>query len=697
MDYPKLPAKKRGRMTVSGFDGGLGDDTGDIGDNQLTRALNLWWHEGRLRTRPGIRIRMDSAYPMEGRTVVMTSGGRTDIPFPGGTIRRFARSCAYASGQDTAYEAVMTTVSYDGSRQHRTITPLSELEAPNILLVESGGGGWEDTEPGGAVLLVGQGGRGPAGRILAQPAAPASSWTDVTSRAYVPLVMINGRGSESTGNPRPAGTVYEGYNLLTPRFRARFTTENEASRFFYLPVKQLDDDEVEVRFTDTDGSVYAFVIPAGSDESETNPDGIQVRVNRTGGYVYCYQPSAGAVRWFPATGVSDNLEITASKTRDAGRDLICSMRICTWFGGDRSEHNGGARLFVSGHRLFPNLVHWSDVNNPLYFPENNYAYIGDSGQAVTAFAKQGERLVIFKEREIYCASYTAGTRTARYLPDGSVVDATSNQARFPIAQLHPFIGCDCPDTIQLCDNSLVWANSGGRVYALAEANRYSESSVRAVSPPISRLLGGIDGSDLKTALSGDYLGHYILMTGRRILLLDYTGKGYSGYLQNPAAGRTPRIPWMYWSFEVGIDPCFMMSDGDRVVIGGQSEVDGIEGIFNAVFDGDDDMRMILDGGEVRTVDCPIEYECRTKLFDLGLPRRKDVTRLYLECKGQSAVRADCYDENGLLGSLPPESPSGLITFFPNAVRVRRLGLGLSGIGQTAIGSLTICYKIYGKE
>ena len=84
MDYPRLPAKKRGRMTVSGFDGGLGDDTGDIGDNQLTRALNLWWHEGRLRTRPGIRIRTDSAYPMEGRTVVMTSGGRTDIPFPGG-------------------------------------------------------------------------------------------------------------------------------------------------------------------------------------------------------------------------------------------------------------------------------------------------------------------------------------------------------------------------------------------------------------------------------------------------------------------------------------------------------------------------------------------------------------------------------------------------------------------------------------
>ena len=183
MDYPRLPAKKRGRMTVSGFDGGLGDDTGDIGDNQLTRALNLWWHEGRLRTRPGIRIRTDSAYPMEGRTVVMTSGGRTDIPFPGGTIRRFA-SCAYASGQDTAYEAVMTTVSYDGSRQHRTITPCRSSRPPTSCLSKAGRDGGHGTRQGGPVSRTGR--QGPAGRCL-QPAAPASSWTDVTSRAYVRL------------------------------------------------------------------------------------------------------------------------------------------------------------------------------------------------------------------------------------------------------------------------------------------------------------------------------------------------------------------------------------------------------------------------------------------------------------------------------------------------------------------------------
>ena len=406
----------------------------------------------------------------------------------------------------------MTTVSYDGSRQHRTITPLSELEAPNILLVESGGGGWEDTEPGGAVLLVGQGGRGPAGRILAQPAAPASSWTDVTSRAYVPLVMINGRGSESTGNPRPAGTVYEGYNLLTPRFRARFTTENEASRFFYLPVKQLDDDEVEVRFTDTDGSVYAFVIPAGSDESETNPDGIQVRVNRTGGYVYCYQPSAGAVRWFPATGVSDNLEITASKTRRwTGFDML-----------DENAHGSRPRRAQRRARLLygPQAVPTralSDVNNPL-FPENN---------PPTSGFRTGRDRLCNRVKAGYLKSrrYSQATPPEQERQDTSPTARwwTPNQARFPIAA-PPLYRLRLSDTIQLCDNSLVWATAAAGL-RLAEANRYSESSVQRY-PPISHLLGGIDGSDLNRPV-GRLPGHYILMTGRRILLLDYTGKGYS--------------------------------------------------------------------------------------------------------------------------------------------------------------------------
>ena len=101
--------------------------------------------------------------------------------------------------------------------------------------------------------------------------------------------------------------------------------------------------------------------------------------------------------------------------------------MCTWFGGDRSGINGGTRLFVSGNPSEPNLVHWSDVNNPLYFPENNYARIGNSGMAVTAFGKQENILVLFKESEIYYATYVAGGDfTAQDVIDGKVVDVAAN-------------------------------------------------------------------------------------------------------------------------------------------------------------------------------------------------------------------------------------------------------------------------------
>lgn len=77
---------------------------------------------------------------------------------------------------------------------------------------------------------------------------------------------------------------------------------------------------------------------------------------------------------------SNNLTVTAWKTNAGDREKICRMVQNTWFGGDRSGVAGGTRLFVCGNPEHPNLMHWSDVNNPLYFPENNYAYIGGGDQ-----------------------------------------------------------------------------------------------------------------------------------------------------------------------------------------------------------------------------------------------------------------------------------------------------------------------------
>ena len=375
MEFPKMTKNSRSQITVKGFDGGVNcsEAAWRVGDRQLTDALNLWWSKRALSTRPGIKALPDTFFSIAGKTAVSASGGRIDLSTANGVRRKLARIYRRTSGGSTLYDAVLSIVDYNGGEQRSTIRAgMSAAECAGIMLAESGGGSWSGTVKNCSVAFIGQGGSAFGGQILAEPALPDSPWVDIAAQAYIPLVMINGLGSETTESAKSPGTIYEGYNLLTSKFRAHFTTTGESGRFFFLPVKQLDNSEVAVRYTEQDGSVYTYTILAGASASQTDSYGISVHVNRAGGYIYCMQTELNAVRWFPASGISNNLEVTASKTRSQGRDKICSMRICTWFGGDRSGYNGGTRLFVSGHPLYPNLVHWSDVNNPLYFPEGRY-------------------------------------------------------------------------------------------------------------------------------------------------------------------------------------------------------------------------------------------------------------------------------------------------------------------------------------
>lgn len=178
-------------------------------------------------------------------------------------------------------------------------------------------------------------------------------------------------------------------------------------------------------------------------------------------------------------------------------------------------------------RIAQTLHHWSDTNNPLYFPENNYAYIGESNQPVTAFGKQSDMLVIFKEREMYYANYVAGAAfTAQDIIEGNIVDVTAYMAQFPVTQIHAGIGCDCPDTVQLCNNRLVWATSGGKIYSLVSTTPYSERNIRELSGMIESRLKATGIDALKKATSGDFDGYYVLQAGNLLFLLDYNSSGY---------------------------------------------------------------------------------------------------------------------------------------------------------------------------
>ena len=206
---------------------------------------------------------------------------------------------------------------------------------------------------------------------------------------------------------------------------------------------------------------------------------------------------------------------------------------------------------------------WSDFENPLYFSENDYAYVGDKSQKITTFGRQGSSLIIFKENEIYSTQYTLNEVSGEELTAQKVLDAPANMAYFPMVLIHSTIGCDCPDTIQLCRNRLVFANTSGRVFTLTGQNQYSERNVYEVSEMISpRLKNEIN---LSKAHSVDWDGKYILFIGAKAYLMDYNSYGYeniASYTRQSDANML--LPWWAWEMPIEVNNAVIL--GETIIL-----------------------------------------------------------------------------------------------------------------------------------
>ena len=202
-------------------------------------------------------------------------------------------------------------------------------------------------------------------------------------------------------------------------------------------------------------------------------------------------------------------------------DSTAEATLAAWFGGTQNKL-GGTRLFLSGFTKDKAKVMWSDVGNPLYFPENNYMYVGDLSQRVTALEKQSSMLVVFKERELFYTTYVQGSIEAEEVSQGLNVDVTVSQAYFPLTQLSPYIGCDAPGSIAVCRDRLVWMCRDGRVYTLVEGSVYSERNVREIGQKVHPLMMAHTNKERTAASAMDHDGQYVLLIGNTAYSFDYS-------------------------------------------------------------------------------------------------------------------------------------------------------------------------------
>lgn len=204
--------------------------------------------------------------------------------------------------------------------------------------------------------------------------------------------------------------------------------------------------------------------------------------------------------------------------------------------------------------------------------------------------------------------------TAQDLIDQSVVDYAASSVYFPMIQLHPNIGCDLPDTVQLCRNRLVWACSDGNVYTLMSEDQYSERNIYCISDMIKRKLKNETGK----AYSADWNGHYMLFYGSHIYVMNYESYGYvyaSSY--NKTSDAQLMIPWWYWELpESSVPQTVFVCAGAPLLVFSSSAAGTLT---VSVFD----ERTFTDNtGEKKEI--PSMFV--TKIFDFGAPHYfKNVT------------------------------------------------------------------------
>lgn len=342
--------------------------------------------------------------------------------------------------------------------------------------------------------------------------------------AAVPVVMINARpdisGSDD-GDP---------YNLIGAGFTVRYNADG-VSALYTLPQKALDTAPVKV-------SVNAVDLT----------EGIHFTVNRTAGTINFSGGSAphGA----PALGTS-NVWITAYKTVPGSRRKIAGCRVALPFGGESAGVSGGTRVFVMGNATHP-LSYWrSDLGQKVgagmrYFPDTAEEHLDQNSQPITAAAKMGGELVIFKQRSIFSVGYAF---------DGEDVF-------YPVRECHSAMGCDMPGSVQLIDNKLVFAHSQSGVHMLISTSNEIENAVKPLSANIGRLLLG--ENDLEGACSVDFGRYYWLCAGGSAYLWDYEQTPYYNYADYEKAQR--RLSW--YRFD-GIEANVFCADGDTLCYGGQ--------------------------------------------------------------------------------------------------------------------------------
>lgn len=702
MRLPIMRKQKAHILSLPDLSGGLNmrDGISEVLDNQLTDCKNMWWKDGLLKTRAAM-IQNDSKINL---------GDTAEGSAPKIRQHNCYNTVSGIKGQ-------LCSVVYNNKinffwNYGKSISAVASIEeTPSSYFVCQ----YADT----LYCFTNK-------RVIYKAEIENAGWTKVEEKDYyTPLIATSckkiDKTNASTQEALANGVMIEGFNILSDYYKMSFnsynpeivTEENQSHDMRYhiaesVAKSKYKDKTVTAVYTKEGVNYTHTVVLSGesnaSEEGNIGEDGLKMKVWRNSVSFWDKDDNIAKI----SEGGENDLIITAPYiTSTAEKDKIFGMKRCEWFGGGTAGLSGGTRLFLCGNTKKGNsdLVVWSGLNNPLYFPENSYFNVGNETGAVTGFGKQSDKLIIFKENETWFTQYAQNTNiTANDLINQNVIDYASSSVYFPLTQINSNIGCLYPDTIQLCCNRLVWLGNNDSVYTLVSDSQYNERSIFSVSEMVSRKIEEI-GVDSK-ACACDWNGYYCLLLGNNILLMDYNCYGYTHVARySKQDDANIHIPWYSWEI-TNVQKLAVIGNHLSAV-----NITDIGGKFYAIsyyFNAKGTADRLYDEELGKYITSAISSSFTTKIFDFGVPhRRKNIEQINLQIGNNGGVPINLFfvTENGTEQSEVIPSGNELNNYtagyidsravFPCIKQVLRFGIKIERKGTLAVDSVILKYRTLG--
>ncbi len=676
MKYDSLKPSGVKRLKLPILNGGtdLKKPSSSIPDNVLCSSKNVWYKDGRLKTRAGLYSNPRNAVSVQKQSFYDVFDYHltdTVVEYFGLDYRiAYSNVCT----DNFMYVIRVYLVSSDVS-----IVPIGELtflrfssdefKTPESIVFYTGA-----RKSGGGIFalvtLRNEENYSDKNYNIYEINEGFDEWQRVYDY-YIPTLSVNGRGNNydlahaETSITLPNIKTVESQNLLCSQFYCYYTSDGY-SNMFRLPFSDLSSDTVVCRIYYA-AALYAEWRVLGSVIADTKSFmgfDIMLEVDRDKGTLSFFKNGEPYAIPVMPTYNENNIKITAGKETPDGLEQVIDSKCSLLADG---------RIYLAGGKN-GSTVMTAKCENPLYFPKKSTVDVGGV-EEITALSIQSKKIIAFKRNETHYISLKKG----RLINEIGLI--SDNDTLFKDADtltselISKSIGCEQKDTVCKLGAKTVWYANDRNVYLL---DSIGFDGVLNLSQDMK--ISEFEGFAVS---DGEY---YILSSEDKAWVCDLN---------------TPLKPkWYLWDIDSDISLHGGFYKNGTLYFICSNDGGGI--FYVASLNSDGDTKMQYDDMQLISNTVKSESFIVTKNYALsGLTQRNTVESIYLALSGRGVVQIKVNGRRMAVVNLRfstddyDKGEYKTVELSPHLYDTERLQIELSSKDAFAVGEIEIFYRKMG--